>query len=40
LSSRDGLSYPRVLDYDQSINRLLVANTERTTFLFDVTREQ
>ena len=40
LSSRDGLSYPRVLDYDQSINRLLVANTERTAFLFDVTRGQ
>jgi sugar lactone lactonase YvrE len=40
LSSRDGFSYPRVLDYDQSINRLLVANTERTAFLFDVTRGQ
>jgi len=40
LSSKDGLSYPRVLDYDQSINRLLVANTECTAFMFDVTRGQ
>jgi DNA-binding beta-propeller fold protein YncE len=37
LSSKDGLSYPRVLDYDRSTNRLLVVNNSRTAFLFDVT---
>ena len=37
-SSRDGLSYPRVLDYDRSTNRLLVVNVSSTAFLFDVTR--
>ena len=38
LSSKDGLSYPRVLDYDRSTNRLLVVNVRNTAFLFDVTR--
>jgi len=40
LSSKDGLSYPRVLDYDKSTNRLLVVNQSSTAFLFDVTRGQ
>ena len=39
LSSEDGLVNPRVLEYDKSTNRLLVVNTERTAFLFDVTRK-
>ena len=38
LSSTDGLSYPRVLDYDKSTSRLLVVNQSSTAFLFDVTR--
>jgi hypothetical protein len=38
LASKDGLSYPRVLDYDKSTNRLLVVNQSSTAFLFDVTR--
>ena len=37
LSSKDGLSYPGVLDYDRSTNRLLVVNERSTAFLFDVT---
>ena len=37
LSYEDGLSCPRVLDYDRSTNRLLVVNVSRTAFLFDVT---
>jgi DNA-binding beta-propeller fold protein YncE len=40
LSSKDGLSYPRLLDYDKSTNRLLVVNKSGTAFLFDVTRGQ
>jgi len=40
LSSKDGLSYPIVLDYDVSTNRLLVVNHSNTAFLFDVTRRQ
>ena len=40
LSSKDGLSYPCVLDYDRSTNRLLVVNKSSTAFLFDVTRGQ
>ena len=40
LSSKDGLSKPRVLDYDKSTNRLLVVNKSCTAFLFDVTRGQ
>jgi DNA-binding beta-propeller fold protein YncE len=40
LSSKDGLSTPCVLNYDQSTNRLLVVNKRSTAFLFDVTREQ
>ena len=40
LSSKDGLSHPRVLDYDKSTNRLLVVNNSGTAFLFDVTRGQ
>ena len=40
LSDKDGLKYPRVLDYDRSTNRLLVVNEEGTAFLFDVTRGQ
>ena len=40
LSSKDGLSYPRALDYDKSTNRLLVVNQSSTAFLFDVTRGQ
>ena len=40
LTSNDGLSCPRVLDYDKSTNRLLVVNQNSTTFLFDVTRGQ
>ena len=40
LSSKDGLSYPTVLDYDKSTNRLLVVNQSSTAFLFDVTRGQ
>ena len=38
LASKDGLSCPRVLDYDKSTNRLLVVNESSTAFLFDVTR--
>jgi len=38
LASKDGLSCPRVLDYDKSTNRLLVVNQNSTAFLFDVTR--
>jgi DNA-binding beta-propeller fold protein YncE len=38
LSSKDGLSYPHVLDYDRYTNRLLVVNERSTAFLFDVTR--
>jgi hypothetical protein len=37
LSSEDGLVKPRVLDYDNSTNRLLVLNNRTTAFLFDVT---
>jgi WD40 repeat protein len=40
LSSKDGLSSPSVLDYEKSINRLLVVNISSTAFLFDVTRGQ
>ena len=40
LSSKDGLAYPIVLDYDKSTNRLLVVNQSSTAFLFDVTRGQ
>jgi len=40
LSSKDGLSYPTVLDYDESTNRLLVVNDSSAAFLFDVTRGQ
>jgi DNA-binding beta-propeller fold protein YncE len=40
VSSKDGLSYPVVLDYDKSTNRLLVVNHQSSNaFLFDVTRE-
>jgi DNA-binding beta-propeller fold protein YncE len=38
LASKDGLSYPHVLDYDTSTNRLLVVNKRSTAFMFDVTR--
>jgi hypothetical protein len=38
LSSKDGLSSPCVLDYDNSTNMLLVVNDRNTAFLFDVTR--
>jgi 6-phosphogluconolactonase (cycloisomerase 2 family) len=37
LSSKDSLSYTRVLDYDRSTNRLLVVNRRSSAFLFDVT---
>jgi hypothetical protein len=37
LSSKDGLVNPRLLDYDNSNNRLLVLNVRGTAFLFDVT---
>ena len=40
LSSKDGLSYPHVLDYDRSTNRLLVVNNSSSAFLFDVTKGQ
>jgi hypothetical protein len=40
LSSKDGMSYPFVLDYDKSTNRLLVVNQSSKAFLFDVTRGQ
>ena len=40
LSSKDGLTNPRVLEYDKSTNRLLVVNINTTAFLFDVTRGQ
>jgi hypothetical protein len=40
LSSKDGMSYPSVLDYDKSTNRLLVVNQSSTAFLFDATRGQ
>ncbi|CAG2208904.1 unnamed protein product [Mytilus edulis] len=38
LSSDDGLNLPHVLHYDQSTNKLLVANHLDTAFLFDVRR--
>ena len=38
LSSKDGLIYPRLLDYDRSTNRLLVAYQSKSAFLFDVTK--
>ncbi|XP_063404309.1 uncharacterized protein LOC134687783 [Mytilus trossulus] len=38
LSSDDGLNLPHVLHYDQSTNKLLVANHLDTAFLFDVKR--
>jgi hypothetical protein len=37
LSSKDGLVKPRVVDYDNSNNRLLVVNASASAFLFDVT---
>ena len=40
LSSKDGLSWPCVLDNDKSTNRLLVVNQGESAFLFDVTRGQ
>jgi len=40
LSAKDGLSYPPLLDYDRSTNKLLVANQICTAFLYDVTRGQ
>jgi hypothetical protein len=40
LSSKDGVSYPVVLDYDKSTNRLLVVNQNSTAFLINVTRGQ
>jgi hypothetical protein len=40
LSSKDGLSFPCVLDYDKSTNRLLVVYQSKSAFLFDVTRGQ
>ena len=40
LSNKDGLVYPRVLDYNRSTNKLLVVNNGDTAFLFDVTRLQ
>jgi DNA-binding beta-propeller fold protein YncE len=40
LSFKDGLSYPFVLDYDRSTNRLLVVNDNSAAFLFNVTRGQ
>ena len=40
LSFKDGLSYPFVLDYDRSTNRLLVVNDNSAGFLFNVTRGQ
>jgi hypothetical protein len=40
LSSKDGVSYPVVLDYDNSTNRLLVVNQNSTAFLINVTRGQ
>ena len=40
VSSKDGLSFPCVLDYDKSTNRLLVVNDSESAFLFDVTRGQ
>ena len=39
LSSKGGLSYPHVLDYDRSTNRLLVVNSS-SAVLFDVTKGQ
>ncbi|CAG2246787.1 unnamed protein product [Mytilus edulis] len=36
LSSKDGLEYPRVLHYDTSTNKLLVANRKFKAILFDV----
>jgi DNA-binding beta-propeller fold protein YncE len=38
LTSNDGVSFPRALDYDKSTNRLLVVNERSTAFLSDVTR--
>ena len=40
LSSKDGLSYPHVLDYDKSTNRLVVVNNSSSAFLFDVRKGQ
>jgi len=40
LSNKDGLKYPKALNYDRSTNRLLVVNYANTAFLFDVTRGQ
>ena len=37
LSSNDDLSFPRVLDYDRSTDRLLAVDQSSTAFLFDVT---
>ncbi len=37
LSDKDGLVNPRLLDFDQSTNRLLVVNVSESAFLFDVT---
>ena len=37
LSSKDGLSYPHVRDYDKATKRLLVVNNKTTAFLFHVT---
>ena len=37
LSSEDGLVKARVLDYDNSTNRLLLLNNRTTASLFDVT---
>ncbi|XP_052089867.1 uncharacterized protein LOC127726529 [Mytilus californianus] len=36
LSSEDGLHLPQVLHYDRSANKLLVANRDHTTFLYEV----
>ena len=40
LSSKDGLVKPCVLDYDKSINMLLIVNGSQSAVLFDVTRRQ
>lgn len=37
LSSKDGLRFPNVLDFDRSSNQLLVANERDTALLFHVT---
>jgi sugar lactone lactonase YvrE len=39
LSSKDGLSYPHVLDYDRSTNKLLIVNSS-SAVLFNVTKGQ